>query len=62
MSERKAVSYIRHSGCSFQGTLCLPWWTNVLYDEEGFCLGGDAHWLSAKLADEAVEKNGWIKR
>lgn len=53
------VSFERRDGYTAEG---LHWWTNVLYDAEGFCLGGDAHWLRPSLADEAVKANGWVKR
>lgn len=29
-------------------------WCNVEYAENGTCLGADAHWLSPRLADEAI--------
>lgn len=44
-------TFKRVEGQSADGT---RWWANVEYDNQGNCLGADAHWLSPELADKAL--------
>jgi hypothetical protein len=51
--QKEASYHVRRVGSSADGT---QWFCNVAYDDNGVCLGGDAHWLTPGAADVALLK------